>query len=240
MIPASHSKTKLGNCKSDRLSLGKAPSKRTFSRTLLSRNSRMWKASGFVQDKQMEKSQRRRIKTHQKASTLNSSIANFKVHPCFATAQLLAPITQHVPSTLDDLGQECVPGDTLHRIIFIAMVYELEVTDNPTKTTTCVSKQPRHWMFVGRGSEKSWSYDMWEAENMNGNWDRKALNIFQQTKNPPSRSRHRNFLSRNPQTEKGKKKAYTSTRGQSPPARLQADRIGEPPKYPYRRHELHG
>ena len=75
MIPASHSKTKLGNCKSDRLSLGKAPSKRSFSPTLLSRNSRCGKLQDLFKTSKW-KIAKKADQTHQKTSTLNSSIAN--------------------------------------------------------------------------------------------------------------------------------------------------------------------
>ena len=103
----------------------------------------------------------------------------------------MATIKQCVSSTLDDIGQSAFWRRILQRIIFMAMMNELEVTDKPHKNDDLRFQQaqevrdyvarfrPGYLIFVGPGSEKTWSYDKWDAENPNGSWDRKTPNMVQ-------------------------------------------------------------
>ena len=80
-------------------------------------------------------------------------------------------IKHHVSSTLDDLGQECVPETYLHRIIFMAMMSELEVTNKPhNNVELCIQHahglcdhvarfRLGYWIFVFSESEKTWKCD---------------------------------------------------------------------------------
>ena len=55
---------------------------------------------------------------------------DFNVNPGITSSQLLATI---ISSTLDDLGQECVAEAYTQRILFMAIISELEVTEKPHK-----------------------------------------------------------------------------------------------------------
>ena len=142
----------------------------------------MLKASGWTTVKKTDQ-------TLEKAPTRNSSIAN-----SMSTAQLLATIKWYVSSTLDELGQECVLETFTHRIIFMAMMNELELIDKLHKNDDVRIQQvqevcdhtarlwPRDWFFVGPGSDTTGQYGKWETNDPNGNWDRKSSQILQQYK----------------------------------------------------------
>ena len=55
----------------------------------------------------------------------------FNINPGFSSAA--CDDQQHVSSTLNDIGQECIPVTYRHRIIYMEMMNELEVTDMPCK-----------------------------------------------------------------------------------------------------------
>ena len=180
------------------------------------------------------KSQRRRIK-------------HFERHPCkilrlriqrngnfgFTSAQLLATIKQHVTSTLDDLGQECVPETYFHRIIFMAMMDEADVTDKPQKNDNLRIQQtqevrdwtarfqPSYWIFVGSRSENDLELrqvgDQRSEREMVGKGASQILQKKRTNKNPDTPS----FLaprlsSTEPSNRKREKKASTSTRAPRP------------------------
>ena len=168
MITSSHSTSENGNGKSGRLRLGKDPAKTYFLRLCLVSGRKLdmesfgniLKTSGW--------------KIAKEADILRS---------CWRRSN---STSRRLPTT-----SECVPQNYRNRIIFMAIINELEVTDNPhihdrlriqqaQGVRDCAARfRPGYWIFVYPGSEKTWSYDMWEAENPNGNWDSKALKILQ-------------------------------------------------------------
>ena len=206
------------------------------------------------------KSQRRRIK-------------HFERHPCkilrlriqrngnpgFTSAQLLATIKQHVTSTLDDLGQECVPETYFHRIIFMAMMDDVDVTDMPQKNDDLRIQQTqkvRDWtarfqpscrIFVGSRSENDLELrqvgDQRSEREMVGKRASQILLLLQK-KNKQTRIRthrrswHHDSRARNLQTEKGKRKHLLQREPQDRQHDLQADRVGETPQHPHPRHEV--
>ena len=130
------------------------------------------------------------------ASTLNSLIENSTStlvslpHSCSrrsnSTSRLL----------LAGFGQERVPETYLHRIIFMPMMNKWEGTGNPHKNDGLRIQQaqevrdhearfrPGYWMFVGAGSENTWTYDNWETDRPNGNWDRQTSQILRKCEEP--------------------------------------------------------
>ena len=92
-------------------------------------------------------------------------------------------------STLDAVGKECTPETYVHRIILMGTMSEWRITDKPHKNDHVRIQKaqeirddtarfwPGYWIFVGPGSENTWSYDKWEAENPSSNLDRTYSHI---------------------------------------------------------------
>ena len=116
-------------------------------------------------------------------------LRDFNVNPGITSSLQLVTIQQHVSSTLDDVGQECVRETYSHRIIFMALMIGWEVTDKPHKNDDLRFQQarevrdytprfrPRSWIFVDPGPAKTRRYHQWEGDNPTGNWGRKASHV---------------------------------------------------------------
>ena len=71
------------------------------------------------------------------------------------------------------------PSSLSHRIIFVGMTNELDVTDTSHKNLQELSNYaarlfPGHWIFVGPGSENTWNH----GRRPNGYWDQEASSVL--------------------------------------------------------------
>ena len=177
-------------------------------------------------------------------------LRDFNVNPGITSSLLLVTIQQHVSSTLDNLGQECVRETYSHRIIFMALMIGWEVTDKPHKNDDLRFQQAREvrdytarfrpgsWTFVDPGEDSEVPpVGRRQSERQLG---QKGLTCFQNTKKQTIVIPGTIFLARNPPTEEGKRKHPLQRAPRDRQRDVQADRVGEPPVFSLRYHEVRG
>ena len=93
-------------------------------------------------------------------------------------------------STQGRCREHCTPVTCFHRVLFMGMMNEMEVSpkvhcsDEVNPRSAAILRdyagrfRPRYRIFVRPGSEKSWHFDRWDKlGNPEGNWDLQASHI---------------------------------------------------------------